>query len=149
MTPIRRETAAGGAGRPALAPTMTFARYTFIGAGIWGILVLTPLFWLVDVTGRPYAPPMSYPHFFYGFLSVALAWQFAFLLIGRDPARYRPLMPVAVFEKAGFVAVVAVLYATGRLPASEVSVAAPEVVLGVLFTAAFVKTRGVGPTTRA
>jgi hypothetical protein len=33
---------------------------------------------LFDVTGRTYPPPSSYPHFFYGFLSVALAWQFAF-----------------------------------------------------------------------
>jgi hypothetical protein len=46
---------------------------------VWGIVVLTPLFFLVDVTGRRYAPPASYPHFFYGFLSAAMAWQIAFL----------------------------------------------------------------------
>lgn len=61
---------------------MRFARIVFIVAGIWGILVLTPLFFLIDVTGRHYAPPSMYPQFFYGFLSVAIAWQIAGCLGG-------------------------------------------------------------------
>ena len=69
---------------------MKFAKWVFIVAGIWGISVLTPFYWLVDVTGRRYTPPMDYPHFFYGFISVALVWQIAFLMIGTNPARYRP-----------------------------------------------------------
>src|SRR5215510_2757127 len=58
-----------------------FAKVVFIGAGIWGLVVLTPLYWLVDITGRGYGAPMEYPQFFYGFMSVALAWQMAFLVI--------------------------------------------------------------------
>ena len=54
---------------------MRFARIVFTCAGIWGIAVLMPFYWLVDVTGRHYAPPTEYPHFFYGFLAVALAWR--------------------------------------------------------------------------
>ena len=54
---------------------MTLARIVFVIAGIWGIVVLTPFYWLVDVTGRRYDPPTAYPHFFYGFLAVALAMQ--------------------------------------------------------------------------
>ena len=71
---------------------MTFPRVVFLAAGVWGLAVLPPLYFLVDVTGRHYAAPVDYPHFFYGFLSVALAWQFAFLVIGSNPARFRPLM---------------------------------------------------------
>jgi glycerol uptake facilitator-like aquaporin len=41
---------------------MRFARIVFIAAGIWGIAVLTPLYFLVDVTGRQYGPPIAYPH---------------------------------------------------------------------------------------
>jgi hypothetical protein len=41
---------------------------------------------LIDVAGRQYVPPSAYPQFFYGFLSVAMAWQIAFLLIGSDIA---------------------------------------------------------------
>ena len=52
---------------------MRFAKLIFIVAGIWGIAVLTPLYWLVDVTGRPYAAPADYPHFYYGFLTVSIS----------------------------------------------------------------------------
>jgi hypothetical protein len=40
---------------------------------VWGVAVLTLLYFLVDITGRQYAPPTAYPHFFYGFLSEAMA----------------------------------------------------------------------------
>ena len=43
---------------------MRVARIVFVVAGIWGIVVLTPFYWLVDVTGRRYDPPAAYPHFF-------------------------------------------------------------------------------------
>lgn len=82
---------------------MRFARLVFIGAGICGIGVLMPLYWLFDVTGRSYGPPTDYPHFFYGFLSVAMAWQIAFLVIGSNPARLRPLMIPSILEKLGHV----------------------------------------------
>jgi len=118
--------------------TIKFARIVFTGAGVWGIVVLTPLFFLVDVTGRAYAPPASYPHFFYGFLSVAMAWQIAFLIIGSNPLRFRPLMIPSIVEKVGFVVVAAVLYSKARISADEAMVAAPDLLLAVLFSAAFV-----------
>ncbi len=119
---------------------MRFARAVFIVAGVWGILVLTPLFFLIDVTGRQYVPPAMYPQFFYGFLSVAMAWQIAFLLIGSDPARFRPLMLPSVVEKFGWVFVLVRLYRAGRISPLDTSAAWPDLVLGVLFIAAFVKT---------
>jgi hypothetical protein len=88
---------------------MTFARVVFLVAGAWGIVVLTPLYFLVDLTGRQYAVPVDYPQFFYGFVSVALAWQIAFLVIGLSPARFRPLMIPSTVEKLGHVTGVAVL----------------------------------------
>ncbi len=124
---------------------MRFARIVFTAAGVWGIVVLTPLYFLFDVTGRPYAPPGSYPHFFYGFLSVAMAWQIAFLVIGSDPARFRPLMIAGMIEKLGYVATLAVLYGRGRIPAADASAAIPDLVLGILFVAAFARTRPSNP----
>jgi hypothetical protein len=119
---------------------MTFARVVFLVAGVWGLAVLTPLYFLVDVTGRRYAAPMDYPQFFYGFLSVAMAWQLAFLVIGSSPARFRPLMIPGVLEKLGHVAGVAVLYGQGRLSVVDATAAAPDLLLGVLFVMAFVMT---------
>jgi hypothetical protein len=120
---------------------MKFARVVFIGAGIWGLLVLTPLYWLVDITGRRYAPPVDYPHFFYGFFGVALAWQLAFLVIGSDPKRFRPLMIPAMFEKFAYVVTLIVLYGEGRIPVADAQAAVPDGLLGVLFVIAYLKSR--------
>jgi hypothetical protein len=120
---------------------MRFATFVFIGAGIWGIVVLTPLYFLVDITGKPWPAPLNYPHFFYGFIGVALAWQLAFLIIGRDPVRYRPLMIPAIVEKLGHVATVATLHSRGAITTADAATAAPDLLLGILFVAAFVATR--------
>jgi len=119
---------------------MRFAKTVFIGAGVWGIVVLTPLYFLVDLTGRQYAPPETYPHFFYGFLSVTMAWQIAFLVIGSNPSRFRPLMIPSIIEKIGYIVTVAVLHGQARISAADAATAGPDVLLGVLFIAAFVKT---------
>jgi hypothetical protein len=118
---------------------MKFARIVFIGAGVWGIVVLTPLFWLLDVTGRHYASPADYPHFFYGFVGVAMAWQIAFLVIGSNPARFWPLMFPSVVEKLGHVTTVAVLYSQARIPAVDAQAAVPDLLLGVLFIIALAR----------
>ena len=121
---------------------MKFAQAVFIGAGIWGLVVLTPFYWLVDVTGRRYDPPASYPHFFYGFLAVALAWQIAFLVIGSNPTRFRALMIPAMLEKFGYVSTLAVLYGQGGIATLDAMAAVPDGLLGLLFMVAFVKTTG-------
>lgn len=120
---------------------MTFAKYVFLIAGVWGIVVLTPLFFLVDVTGRPYPAPTDYPHFFYGFVAVALAWQFAFLVIGSNPVRFRPLMIPAFIEKAGYIVAAAVLYRQGRISADYAGTAIPDALFLALFIVAYWKTR--------
>jgi len=120
---------------------MKFARLTFIIGGIWGIAVLTPLFFLFDITGRPYPAPTDYPHFFYGFLLVALVWQLAFLLIGSNPQRFRLMMIPAILEKLTYVTMLAVLYAGGRIDDVAAQAAIPDGLLGVLFIVSFVKTR--------
>src|SRR4030095_13863366 len=119
---------------------MTFARVVFLVAGAWGIVVLTPLYFLVDLTGRQYAAPVDYPQFFYGFLSVALAWQIAFLVIGSSPARFRPLMIPSIVEKLGHVTGVAALYSQGRLAVEDATAAAPDLLLAVLFVVVFAVT---------
>ena len=120
---------------------MRFARYVFISAGIWGLAVLAPLYWLVDLSGRQWPPPLNYPHFFYGFLAIAAAWQIAFLIIGSDPSRYRLMMLPCVLEKLGYVVTVAALYNQSRITRDEASTAVPDLILMILFVAAFVRTR--------
>jgi hypothetical protein len=119
---------------------MRFAKVVFIAAGVWGIVVLTPLYFLIDISGRQYAAPTTYPQFVYGFLSVAMAWQIAFLMIGTSPVRFRPLMIASMVEKFGHVMTVAVLYAQARISTLDAMAAGPDLLLGALFIAAFAKT---------
>jgi len=118
-----------------------FAKILFGIAGVWGILVLAPLFFLVDLTGKKYAPPLSYPHFFYGFFALALVFQFVFFTIASDPSRFRPFMILSVLEKASFVSVCAVLYSRGQITLGDASVCFPDFVLGTLFISAYFATR--------
>ena len=58
------------------------------------------VFWVAfDLVGRNDPPPITHPGFFYGFVGVALAWQFAFVFIATDTARFRPLMIPCVSKK--------------------------------------------------
>ena len=120
---------------------MSFARVVFLTAGIWGIAVLTPLYWLRDITGRAYAVPTDSPQFFYGFFAVALTWQLAFLAIAWNPLRLRPFMLLGVVEKVSYVITLAVLYQQARISTDHAMAAFPDLLLGVLFVMAFVKTR--------
>ena len=83
--------------------------------------------------------PASYPHFFDGFLVVTTAWQIAFLMIGSNPVRFRPLMFPGIVEKLGYVVAVAVLHGSGYISNAEAMTAVPDLLLGMLFIAAFVK----------
>lgn len=94
---------------------MKFAKITYWAAAIYGILVLLPGFFLENQFNRTSPPVVTHPEFYYGFYGSALVWQFAFILIARDPARYRPLMLVSVLEKASFLIACLLLWSAGRL----------------------------------
>jgi hypothetical protein len=83
---------------------------------------------------------MTHPDFYYGFIGVALAWQAAFLLIGSDPARFRPMMIAAIAEKFVYVISLVALFEQGRLRGGQAAVAIPDFLLGILFIIAFFKT---------
>ena len=53
---------------------MKFAKIVFWVAGIWGVLILTPLYFIFDMIGRKDPPPITHPAFYYGFVGAALAW---------------------------------------------------------------------------
>jgi hypothetical protein len=128
---------------------MKLARGVFLIGGIWGLVVLAPFYLRFDAIGRATPPAITHPEFYYGFLSVALAWQLAFLVIAADPIRFRPMMAVAMVEKFGYVASIAVLYARGQVAWGDFTLGAiADLVLGSLFLAAFVTTRVARPADR-
>jgi len=52
---------------------MRIAKTIFLVAGIWGVLVLTPLYFIFDRIGQVDPPPITHPAFFYGFVGAGLA----------------------------------------------------------------------------
>jgi hypothetical protein len=121
---------------------MKFAKLTFLIAGSYGLLALAPLYFLEQQTGRDYPPPITHPEYYYGFVGVALAWQLAFIVMSREPLRYRSLMPVAVVEKASFFIPALWLYAQHRLSPFMLGGGLIDGLLGVLFLVSYLKTRG-------
>ena len=119
-----------------------FAKLTFLIAGIYGLLALVPLYFMEQQTGRDYPPPITHPEYYYGFIGVAVAWQLAFIVMSRDPVRYRALMPVAVVEKASFLIPAVLLYAQHRLSSFMLAAGTIDGILGVLFFISYLKTSG-------
>jgi hypothetical protein len=120
---------------------MKFSRIVFAIAGIWGILVLTPLYFMFDLIGRQDPPPITHPAFYYGFVSVGLVFQSVFLVIAKDPVRLRPMMIPSVIEKFGYAVTLVVLYMQSRLHLADLALGGVDALFGVLFLAAFFKLR--------
>ena len=116
---------------------MTFARRVFTWAGVYGLLSLVPMFFLEGPLMERLPPALTHPEFYYGFVGVAFAWQLLFLLVGRDPARLRPVMLPAVVEKLGWGIGVLVLVGQGRTPSFFVGAALIDLVLAALFVMAW------------
>jgi hypothetical protein len=116
---------------------MKFARIVFWIAGIWGVLILAPLYLMFDLIGRQDPPPITHPGFYYGFVSVGLAFQIAFIFIARDPVRLRPMMIPSIIEKIGGGTTFIVLYFQHRLTPGDLALGCIDLLFGVLFLIAF------------
>lgn len=124
---------------------MLFARRVFLWAGIYGMLVLVPLYFMEEKLARDFPPAFSHPEQFYGFLGVALAWQFAFLVIASDVRRYRLFMLPAIAEKLLSSVSALLLYAADRVAAVAAAPAVIDLAIALLFAVAFVRCRPGSP----
>lgn len=119
---------------------MKFIRIVFLFAGVYGLLVLLPQYFLEEMNGRTYPPPITHPEYYYGFIGVAVAWQVLFLILARDPVRYRAMMIPAILEKASFGIAAIVLYLQNRIAPVTFGFGMIDLLLGALFVAAYIKT---------
>ncbi len=118
---------------------MKFAKWVFTIAGVYGLIAVTPQYFLENMAGG--GAPLAQPAFFYGFLGVALAFQFVFLIIGRDPAKHRLLMLPSIVEKVSFPASAWPLFLAGRADTQIAAFSAIDGVIAVLFVIAWLRTR--------
>ncbi len=124
---------------------MKFARRLFLFAGAYGLVVLVPMYFLAGEIGRQDPPEITHPEYYYGFVGVAVAWQVLFLILSRDPVRYRPMIIPAVLEKLGYGIAVLVLLARGMVTAGPVATGIVDLVFAALFAYAYVRLgRGEG-----
>ena len=120
---------------------MKFAKIVFLVAGIYGVLIITPIYFLEGRIGRDTPPAITHPEYFYGFVGLALAWQVAFLVLSRDPLKYRAMILPSILEKVSYGIAVVVLSAQHRLPLPVLIIGSGDWIFAVLFIAAYVKTK--------
>lgn len=121
---------------------MKFAKWVYLVAGIYGVLLITPQYFLEARNAIDFPPPINHPEYYYGFIGVTLAWQIAFLLISRDPKRYHPLMLATVVEKFSYGSALLVLFAQGRIATTVLAFGLIDLVLGALFVISYRKVGG-------
>ncbi len=120
---------------------MRFARIVFLIAGIYGLLVIVPMYFMEGKIGREMPPPITHPEYFYGFLGGTLTWQFLFLALASDPLRYRAMILPSILEKASYEVALIFLFAQHRLPLAVLTLGSVDWILAALFIAAYIATK--------
>jgi hypothetical protein len=116
---------------------MKFAKIVFYIAGIWGVLVIAPLFFLLDFVGKQSPPAITHAELYYGFVIVTLMWEISFFIIARDPARYRAFMIPPAVMKVGYATLIVLFSMQGRLGHEQYFFASVDYLLAFLFLIAF------------
>ena len=121
---------------------MRFAKWVFRIAGVYGLIVVTPQYFMEGTIARM-SGPITHPEYFYGFVGVVVAFQLVFLIISRDPVRLRPIMPACVVEKLSFGLAAWALYFAQRVMPDILLFATIDLLLAVLFAVAWYRTSDV------
>ena len=119
---------------------MKFAKRVFFISGIYGLIVVLPLYFLEEKTGRDYPPAITHPEYYYGFVGVTAAWQILYLMISTDPVRFRPLMLPPMLAKSSFVIAVTILFFQGRVSSTMVGASMIHLLLVLLFLVSYLRT---------
>jgi hypothetical protein len=119
---------------------MRLAKWIFLLAGISGLLMLLPLYFLEARMAQEDPPAINHPEYYYGFVGLCVAWQVLFLVIASDPVRFRPVMLPAMLEKASFAFAIPTLYALQRVAGRWVGFASMDALWLVLFVVAYLGT---------
>ena len=120
---------------------MKFAKVVFRVAGIYGLLILAPIYFMEGRIGQDTPPAITHPEYFYGFLGAGLAWQVLFLVLSSDPVRYRAMILPSVLEKISYGIALIVLFSQHRLPLSVLAIGSVDWIFAFLFLAAYFMTK--------
>lgn len=113
-----------------------FASRVFFWAAIYGFVGAATLYF-ADA-------PDPHRLLYFAFAGIALVFQGVFLVIARDPVRFMPLMPLAVFEKLSFGIPALAFWARGQAEPSMALGGAVDLLLAVLFFVAWRRVKRTG-----
>lgn len=123
---------------------MKFAKYTFWAIGIYGMLVVFPMYFFEGQIGADYPPAINHPEYYYGFIGAVLTWHLAFFLIGSNPQKYQLLMLPAALGKFVYSLEAMVLFFNGRVPNLIIVFAIIDAIFGAFFILAYLQVRKAG-----
>ena len=116
-----------------MPPEVRFASRAYRWAAIYGVIVLLPAY-LVPL-------PDPYKLTQIGFVGLALVFQGLFWIVGGDPMRYRPLVPLTMFEKLCFGIPAVAFCLRGQTDVVTGVFGAIDLLLAVVFAIAWLKLR--------
>ncbi|HYJ51792.1 MAG TPA: hypothetical protein VEW04_01340 [Allosphingosinicella sp.] len=115
---------------------MKAPRLIFGAAGIYGLIVLLPLFFMA-----PWLEPApNRPEDYYGFLGAASVMQLVYLTIASDPVRFRPFMLLGALSKAVFFVTILTLWLEARTAGAALTLATIDGAIGLAFFYAWWRT---------
>ncbi|HYM36067.1 MAG TPA: hypothetical protein VET48_11760, partial [Steroidobacteraceae bacterium] len=83
---------------------------------------------------------------FYGFAGLGVAWQVLFLVIARDPLRFRLAMLPSIIEKISFGASTIWLFIDNRVTLQLTLLSCVDLCFAALFAISYLKTRAATNT---
>ena len=124
---------------------MKFARIVFLIAGLYGILVTLPLFFMEGRMNTDYPPSITHPEYYYSFAGIVVVCQLLFLAIAWNPIQYRVMMVFGIFEKLSLIPAFVILFPQGRFPLHWIPMIIIDLTLSVLFFASYRQTKPMKP----
>ena len=112
-----------------------FARSVYLAAAIYGLLAVPPLY-LTDA-------PDPHRLMYFAFAGIALVFQGVFLVIARDPRRYRAFVPLTIFEKVSFGVPALAFWSQGKAESAMALGGAIDLALAAVFTVVWLRLRKV------
>ena len=116
---------------------MKLAKWIFLVAGIFGLLVTVPMALAEKAVEQIMPPAVNHPEFFYGFVFLNACWQVLYLFLSTDPARYRPMMIPSFLAKASGVVALTWLYLQKRISGQWAATIIIDGIWALLFLVAF------------
>jgi len=110
---------------------MKFAKWTFLIAGIIGLISTIPLAFAEKIM------LVQQPEFYYGFVFLDICFQIVYIIISTSPIRFRPMMIPSFIAKASGTIALTWLFFIGKVSFQWIAIASIDGIFAILFLIGF------------